>query len=122
MKIPWLTSSCRNSKSGLPWRWRMFWAEPVMKLSSARTLTPRASRASQRWEPMNPAPPETTARGLCGLLAANAAIREAQAFHGRGVVDVAAVDDHRPAHELLDARHVELAELVPLRDQNDGVG
>src|SRR6266567_6562708 len=71
---------------------------------------------------MNPAPPETTARGLCGLLAANAAIREAQAFHGRGVVDVAAVDDHRPAHELLDARHVELAELVPFRDQDDGVG
>src|SRR5690349_9217459 len=121
-KTPWLTSTCRSSKSGLPWRWRTFCAEPVMKLSSANTFMPRSSSASHRCEPMNPAPPETTALGFgAALLAANTAIREAEGLHRAGVVDVPPVDEHGAAHELLDARHVELAELVPLRDQHERV-
>src|SRR5947207_8750771 len=119
MKIPWLTSTWLSWKSGLSCRARTLSGEPVMKLSRARTLLPLARSASQRCEPMNPAPPEMTARGL---LPANAAVGEAQVSHGDRVVDVSAVHDDRMAHELLDARHVELAELIPLRDQHDRVG
>src|SRR5260370_40661052 len=102
MNTPWLTSTWRNSKSGLPCSDFRFCEEPVMKLSSARTRMPRSSSALQRCEPMNPAPPETTARGL---FAANAAIGEAQASHRLGVVDVSAVHDDWAAHQLLDAPH-----------------
>src|SRR6266550_7750504 len=118
MKMPWLMSIWRNSKSGFYRSAFRLSAEPVMKLSSASTRQPRSSRASQRCEPMNPAPPETTARGL---FAANAAVGEAQGSHHRRIVDVAAVDHHRSPHELLDASHVELAELVPFRHQDERV-
>ena len=43
---------------------------PVTRLSRTRTSQPRASAASTRWEPMNPAPPVTrilTARDYSGL-------------------------------------------------------
>src|SRR5882724_7932154 len=119
MKIPWLTSAWLSSKSGLSRSVRRLSGEPVMKLSTATTLLPFARSASQRCEPRNPAPPEMTARGL---LAANAAVGEAQVSHGDRVVDVPAVHDDRVAHEVFDARHVELAELVPLGDQHDRVG
>src|SRR5438105_13238959 len=118
MKMPWLTSIWRNAKSGFDCSPRTFSGEPVMKLSSASTRQPRSSSAWQRCEPINPAPPETTA---LGLFAANAAVGETQASHHRRIVDVAAVDDDRSAHELLDTRHVEVAELVPLRDEDDRV-
>src|SRR6266581_9233849 len=98
MKMPWLMSIWRNSKSGFDRSVFRLSAEPVMKLSSASTRQPRSSRASQRCEPMNPAPPETTARGL---FAANAAVGEAEAAHRFRVVDVSSIDDDRAAHELL---------------------
>src|SRR6266571_8828515 len=118
MKTPWLTSAWRNSKSGLPCNGSRFCAEPVMKLSSASTRMPRSSNSWHRCEPMKPAPPETTA---LGLFAANAAIGEAQYAHRFRVVDVSPIHDDRAAHELFDARHVELAELVPFGDQDDRV-
>src|SRR6266550_3067182 len=99
MKIPLLTSAWLSSKSGLSRSARRLSGEPVMKLSTARTLLPVARSSSQRCEPMNPAPPEMTARGL---LAANAAIDEAQVSHGDRVVDVPAVHHDRVPHELLD--------------------
>src|SRR5438552_4755392 len=68
---------------------------------------------------MNPAPPETTA---LGLLPANAAIGESQVLHRGWVVDVAAIYDHRTAHQLFDASQVELPKLVPLCDQYERVG
>src|SRR5580700_4450670 len=71
---------------------------------------------------MNPAPPETTARGLATLAAANSSIRETMAAHHGRVVDVAAVDHHRFPHRFLDAAEVEVAELVPLRDHDHGIG
>src|SRR5260370_28210221 len=94
-----------------------------MKLSSVSTRMPPFSSASQRCDPMNPAPPETTARSLPppALLAANAAVREAQAAHSRRDVDVAPVDHDRRAHRGLEAREVELAELVPLGPDHQGV-
>src|ERR1700682_6265822 len=47
------------------------------------------------------------------LRAADAAIDEAAIAHGLGVEDVAAVNDHRTAHQALQAIEVALAELVP---------
>src|SRR5216684_4061905 len=115
-----LTFAWRNSKSGFSTRALTLSLEPVMKLSSASTRRPRASRASQRCEPMKPAPPETTARS-CLLVAANTSICEAVAAHDHRVVDVAPIHDHRPAHRSLQAPHVEMAKLVPLRDHDQRV-
>src|SRR5579859_2924218 len=108
-KMPWFTSICLNSKSGWPSNDRRFSRDPVMKLSSASTRVPRSRRASHRCDPMNPAPPETTALGLLALLAADTPIREPEAAHDRRVVYVAAVDDNRLAHRGLEARQVEVA-------------
>src|ERR1700693_2270372 len=91
-----------------------------MKLSSAKTLIPRSSNASQRCEPMKTAPPDPPARGRA-LIAANAPVGEAKAPHLRGVVDVSPIDHHRPAHRRLQSGEVELAELVPFRDQHQAV-
>src|SRR5207245_11330693 len=118
MNTPWLTSAWRNSKSGLPWSDTRFWCEPVMKLSSASTRIPRSSNSWHRCEPMKPAPPETTARGL---FAANAAIGEAEAAHRFRVVDDSSIDDDRAAHELLDASHDEVPQIILLGDQHDRV-
>src|ERR1700680_2456940 len=90
-----------------------------MKLSSASTSKPLASNASQRCEPMKPAPPETTARAL---LAADASIGEAQAAHDRRVVDVSPVDHYRFAHRGLHTGEVQEAELVPPGDQHQRIG
>src|SRR5579885_2779546 len=109
------TLACRNSKSGLPWRCFRFAGAPVMKLSRASTRFPCASSASHRCEPMKPAPPETTARGFAlPLPAADTSVDEAELAHRGRHVNVAAVDQDRAAHRSLDAREVELAELVPL--------
>src|SRR5205823_11696820 len=105
-----LTFCLRNSKPGLPSSTLRLSAEPVMKLSSASTRVPRLSRASQRWEPMKPAPPETTARGdPLSLVAADTPVGETHLSHLGGNVDVATVDDHRCAHRGLDPDHVEVA-------------
>src|SRR5438477_293409 len=117
MNTPWLTSAWRNSNSGLPCKGSRLSAEPVMKLSRARTLTSRSSSAAHRWEPMNPAPPETTALGRDALLAANAAIGETQVPHSCRLIDVAPIHDDRPTHQPVYARHVELPELIPFRDK-----
>src|SRR6267142_3032343 len=119
--MPWLTSAWRNSKSGFPSSVLRFSREPVMKLSSASTRMPRARSASHRCEPMNPAPPEITARGLLWLLAANSSVGEAQPAHHRRVVDVAAVDHDRLSHRPLDAAQVQETELVPLRDHDQRI-
>src|ERR1700752_4188014 len=42
----------------------MFSIRPVHRLSEQTTSSPRAIRASQRWEPMKPAPPVTRVRTL----------------------------------------------------------
>src|SRR5260370_992859 len=118
-----LTFDWRNSKWGLSVSVPTLSREPVMKLSSASTRMPRFSRASQRCDPMKPAPPETTARSLVvRLVAADTPIRETEIAHHLRVVDVAAVHDHGPAHRTFDAAEVEPPELVPLRDNNQRVG
>src|SRR5690348_9828152 len=72
---------------------------------------PRPSMASQ----VARAPPRDA------LFAANAAVGEAQVLEQLRVVDVAAVDDDRTAHDLFDAAKVELAELVPFGDDDERV-
>ena len=48
---------------------RRFSRLPTDKLSTTSTSSPRATRASTRWLPMNPAPPVTsTRRGVTGFL------------------------------------------------------
>src|SRR5215471_8552650 len=139
----WLTS-CRSRRNrGCPSRWARFAAEPVTRLSMPTTSQPCSSMRSQRWDAMNPAPPEMTALVMCDLLgnrtlvrmsasrspgtahwsacavpasvAADAAVHEAQTAHLRRVVQVAAVHDDRPPHQALQLLHVQLLELVPLR-------
>src|SRR5205823_4889678 len=113
------TSWRRNSKERLSRRKSTLEAAPVIRLSSASTRQPFSKSAAQRWEPMNPAPPDTTARGL---IAAHPPVHKAQLAHLAGLVDVAAVDQHGPSHGALYARHVQLPELVPLRHQQERVG
>src|SRR5438309_7910567 len=114
-----LTFAWRNSKSGFSLSVLTLSREPVMKLSSARTRMPRASKASQRCEPMKPAPPETTARSL---VAADTPIGETQLAHHHGIVDVASIHDHRPAHGCFEPPQVEMPKLVPLGDHDQSVG
>src|SRR5437763_6283468 len=114
-----LTFACRNSKSGFSESAWKFSLEPVMKLSSARTRVPRASKASQRCEPMKPAPPETTARSL---VAADTPIGEPEPAHHHGIVDVASIHDHRPAHGCFQPPQVEMPELIPLGDHDQSIG
>src|SRR5579859_6061522 len=114
-----LTLCLRNSKPGRPSRTLRLSADPVMKLSSARTCVPRLSRASQRCDPMKPAPPETTARGVpLSLVAADTPVSEAHLSHLGGHINVAAVDHDRPAHRRFDPHHVKVPELVPLGDDD----
>src|SRR6202022_4081435 len=115
-----LTLAWRNSKSGCSTSPRRLSFETVMKLSSASTRMPRASRASHKCEPMKPAPPETTARSFV-LVAADTPVREPELAHCGRVVDVAPVHDHRHPHRRLDTVEVEVAKLVPLRDDDQRI-
>src|SRR6266849_8077221 len=102
------TFACRNSKSGCSASGCRLAREPVMKLSRASTRVPRARSASHRCEPMKPAPPDTTARGL-ELVAADTPVGEAEDEHDGGVIDVASVEDHGRTHRGLHPGHVQLA-------------
>ena len=53
---------------------------------------------------------------------ADPVVGEAQRGHPRGVVDVAAVEDDRLAHQAAHDLEVGVAELVPLGDDGQGVG
>src|SRR5687767_3646204 len=56
---------------------------PVARLSKARTLSPRPTRAATRLDPMNPAAPVTRYLGLCKLTEPFAAT---DVFHDAGVL------------------------------------
>src|SRR5687767_5640160 len=45
-------------------RWAMFAVSPVSRLSMPTTVSPRSRRVSARWEPMKPAAPVMTTRGI----------------------------------------------------------
>jgi hypothetical protein len=48
-------------------------------------------------------------------------VLEAQPPHALGLPEVPSVKDHRPAEEAAQAIQVEELELVPLRDEHDGI-
>src|SRR5712671_4411758 len=56
------TVSMKYSKPARPFRWAMFSIDPVDRLSRISTSCPWSSNASERWEPMKPAPPVINAR------------------------------------------------------------
>src|SRR5579859_4610008 len=64
-------SFCANSKRVSFLRWAMLRRLPVSRLSTQTTWWPSASSASQRCEPMKPAPPVTKIRILPFLSTTN---------------------------------------------------
>src|SRR5271166_1685349 len=124
----WLTSRRIKLKSGLFARWAMLSGEPVIMLSIPMTRNPSARSRSDRWEPRNPAAPVITAiffimkfSRLEGL-ATDSAVVEAYFDEHFAIEMVAAVENDRRVHELLDEGKVGVAELGPLGRENEGVG
>src|SRR5436190_18726461 len=56
------TLSMKYSNPGRPLRWAMLSMEPVDRLSRMSTSCPCSINISERWDPMNPAPPVINAR------------------------------------------------------------
>src|SRR6266545_4686158 len=119
-------TSCRtNSKRGSR-MWAILSIEPVRRLSMQTISQPRASRKSQRWEPMKPAPPVTSTRtapssdGQDGL-SPDRVVLEAEAPHALRLVEVPPVENERAAHQAPQPLQIEKPELVPLGDQGDRV-
>src|SRR5689334_3296799 len=125
-----VTSCWMNVKRRSEKRCAMLSGEPVRRLSMQMTSSPSARKRSQRCDPMKPAPPvmrmraidvvPVSARGRGG--AADRQVGEAVLAHDLGLVEVPAVEDDGPPEEPLHAREVGTAELVPLRDDEQGVG
>src|SRR4051794_11157352 len=107
-----VTSCSTNTKPFSPNRCEMFSILPVSRLSMATTSLPRASSASQRCDPRNPAPPVTTTRVTSAP--ADAVVDEAAAAHGGRVEQVAGVDHPALGHQPADLVEVEPPKLVPL--------
>src|SRR2546423_7056462 len=100
----WLTSCWISVNRGLARRCATFAADPVTRLSSATTSCPRSRSRSQRWAPMNPAPPDTT-----DLITTDPPVDESEAAHESWIVDVSPVDQHRPPHHPLQLHEVQVS-------------
>src|SRR5215470_16502347 len=103
----------------------MLLSEPVRRLSMQTTSHSRARRNSHRWEPMKPAPPVTRTRMASGRddgLAPDRVVLEAESAHALRLPEVAPVEDERPPEQPPQPLEVQVLELVPLRDEGDGVG
>src|SRR3954463_10506861 len=82
------TVSMKYSKPGRPLRCEMLSIDPVDRLSRISTSCPFSSNASERWEPMNPAPPVINARTRLSFPSGNNAPRP-EGVHGhRDFVDL----------------------------------
>src|SRR5882724_9917721 len=99
---------------------------PVMKLSTQMTSCPSARKRSQRCEPMKPAPPVIITLAMRRTLpdgqASDRVVDESERGHVRRLVEVPAVEDDRTLQELLHAREVGPAKLVPLREDEQRIG
>src|ERR1700675_1185918 len=120
-----VTSYSTKTKRG-SWMWAMLSSEPVRRLSMQTTSQPFARRKSQRWEPMNPAPPVTRTRtqapsGRQDGFPSDRVVLEAEAPHPLRLPEVAAVEDHGALEQAAQPLEVEVLELVPLRHQHDRV-
>src|SRR4051812_40024762 len=107
-----VTSCSTNTKPFSPNRCEMFSMLPVRRLSMATTSSPRASNASQRCDPRNPAPPVTTTRATSAP--ADAVVGEAAAANSSGVEQIASVDHPALGHQPADLVEVEPPKFVPL--------
>src|SRR2546428_4353327 len=106
--------------------WAMLSVEPVTRLSMQTTSAPWARRNSERWEPMNPAPPVTSTRtaaasGRQDRLAPDGVVLEAETSHALRLVEVAAVEDQGPSQQSAQPLQVEEPELVPLGEEHHRV-
>ena len=59
-----VTSHLMKVKSGLAFKASVFFSDPVNRLSTQKTLWPISKSASQRCDPINPAPPVITLTGF----------------------------------------------------------
>src|SRR6476469_5612077 len=89
----------------------MFSTLPVSRLSMATTSSPRCTSASQMCDPRKPAAPVTTMRATSAP--AHGVVGKAAAANGRGVEQVAGVDEAAFGHDPADLLEVQPAELVP---------
>src|SRR5574341_474817 len=96
----------------------MFSRAPVEILSMHTTSSPRFKKLSQRWEPIKPAPPVIR---ILAIVSANRIVGETQLPEVRGVIDVAAVKDHRTLEHCFDQLEVRPAKLVPFGDYQQSV-
>src|SRR3990167_9442786 len=108
------------------WMWAMLSSEPVRRLSMQTTSQPFPRRKSQRWEPMNPAPPVTRTRtwapsGRQDGLPSDRVVLESEAPHPLRLPEVAPVENHGTLEQAAQPLEVEVPELVPLRHQHDRV-
>src|SRR5262245_28271285 len=95
------------------------WECPWLRSSMTATACPASTNARTAWLPTYPAPPVTTTRAT---LPPDGVVREAFALHLAGLIDVPAVENHRPPHQLSHPREVGLPELLPFGDHGECVG
>src|SRR6516165_1782914 len=97
-------------------RWSTLSVVPVERLSRQTTSAPRSSRNSDRCDPRKPAPPVTRTRmvgprepgsGRVDRLPADGVVLEPEPPHALGLVDVPAVEDERPPHDLSESLEIE---------------
>src|SRR5437899_5026211 len=120
-----VTSCSMNMKRRLANRCAMLSGVLVRKLSMQMTSSPSLRKRSHRCEPMKPAPPVMRMRGMASAWpdrgAADREVGEAVLAHDLGLVQVPPVEDDRLAQELLHAREVGAAKLVPLGDDEQRI-
>src|SRR6266542_2799454 len=133
-------SCCSNEKRGSWARCCRLRVEPVSRLSTPTTVCPSPSRASQRWEPRNPAAPVTKTRILLSRLThgrgagahvvlawhyirpTDTQVGEAVLAHHLGLKEIAAVNDNGVVQQAAKPSQIEVLELFPLGKYEQRIG
>src|SRR5712691_8760633 len=119
-----------NRKPGMAPSGAMFSGCPVTKLSMQSTSQCLVRRKRARWEPMKPAPPVIRILIAPGAFrsggkdrpTADGVILEAEPPHALRLPEISPIENGGTAHRRAQALQVEELELVPLRDERDGIG
>src|SRR5437762_3814397 len=105
---------------------------PVDRSSMTRTRAPFAANVAAMCDPINPAPPVTSAMperdivlcalflGLCSwlfALSSNSYIRKTQFPHVGWVINISQIRDHWILHQVTDTSHIKRAKLVPFSNK-----
>src|SRR5215207_2377546 len=99
----------------------MFLRLPVRRLSMQTTSKPSRRSRSQRWLPINPAPPVTRARFFAAkvLIPPDAPVEKTGVMDRPGIQGVTAVHEElRRLHQRGGPTEVQGAQLLPLRHQH----